>query len=77
MFKFQSYILTNLDTHIIDLAEFKFGRTNVTCVRMVDPSNSEVLNAVHDWEEGERLKSWNQQVHVRASSVKVNLKDYL
>ncbi|KAK6631711.1 hypothetical protein RUM43_013775 [Polyplax serrata] len=51
---YQSYIITDLDTHTIDFDEFKYGRTNITTVRLIDPSDIYVQNAVRDWVEGEK-----------------------
>jgi ionotropic glutamate receptor len=54
MEEYQSYIVTNLDAHTIDFEELKFFRSNITSLRIIDPTSDQVLNAVNDWEHGER-----------------------
>jgi len=38
------------------MEEFKYGRTNITSLRMVDPNSQEVQNVVQDWIFGEMRK---------------------
>ncbi|XP_071449244.1 glutamate receptor ionotropic, kainate 2-like isoform X2 [Hetaerina americana] len=38
------------DLHTVDVEEFRFGRTNITGFRMVDPQSTSLQNAVHDWQ---------------------------
>lgn len=33
----------------MDLEEFKYGGTNITALRLVDPEGSDVKKAVKDW----------------------------
>lgn len=33
----------------MDLEEFKYGGTNITALRLVDPDGQEVKRAVKDW----------------------------
>lgn len=54
MEEYQSYIVTTLDTHTIDFEELKFLRSNITALRLIDPSSFDVQNAVNDWEHGEK-----------------------
>lgn len=37
------------DLHGVDLEEFKYGGTNITAFRLVDPDGSEIRRAVRDW----------------------------
>lgn len=41
------------DLHTINLDEFKYGGTNITAFRLVDPENPEVAQAIHNWTIGE------------------------
>lgn len=43
MTSYFEYIVTSLDMHSIDLEDFKFGGTNITAFRLVDPHNPEVV----------------------------------
>ncbi|CRL04875.1 CLUMA_CG017927, isoform A [Clunio marinus] len=54
MEEYQSYIITSLETHTLDYEELKFMRANITAMRMIDPTSFEVMNAINDWEQGER-----------------------
>lgn len=44
-----SYLLTSLDAHTLDYTEFLETGTNITTMRIVDPSSPVVQNAVRDW----------------------------
>lgn len=37
------------DLQTINLDEFKYGGTNITAFRLVDPNNPSVQNAVREW----------------------------
>ena len=37
------------DLHLVDLEEFKYGGTNITSFRLVDPNNPEVKEVVRSW----------------------------
>lgn len=41
-----SYLITSLDLHTFDLEDFKFGRTKITSLRLVDEASIE-LNAIY------------------------------
>ncbi|XP_076267894.1 kainate-type ionotropic glutamate receptor subunit 1D [Rhynchophorus ferrugineus] len=49
MSDYHSYLITSLDLHGVDLEEFKYGGTNITAFRLVDPDGVEVRKAVRDW----------------------------
>ena len=53
MSDYHSYLITSLDIHTINLEEFKYGGTNITAFRLVDPENVEVQNAINNWVTGE------------------------
>ena len=38
------------DLHTIDLEDFKYGGTNITSLRLVDPSNAALQDLIHTWE---------------------------
>lgn len=42
------------DLHTIDLEEFKYGGTNVTAFRLIDPDNLHVQQIIRAWEFGEQ-----------------------
>ena len=48
-----SYLIIQ-DLHSIDLEDFKYGGTNITAFRIVDPNNHEVINVVRNWVLGEK-----------------------
>lgn len=41
------------DLQTVDLEEFKYGGTNITAFRLVDPENPEVLRTVAEWAHSE------------------------
>ncbi|XP_065092491.1 glutamate receptor ionotropic, kainate 2 isoform X2 [Ochlerotatus camptorhynchus] len=53
MSDYHSYLITSLDLHTINLDEFKYGGTNITAFRLVDPENPEVSQAIRNWTLGE------------------------
>lgn len=52
--EYNSYYITNLDMHTLDLGELSLATSNITCLRLIDPNNYEVQNAVRDWEQREK-----------------------
>lgn len=52
----QNYIITNLDLHTLNLEDFKYGNTNITGFRLVDPTKPEVQAVISDWKYGELLQ---------------------
>ncbi|XP_046399076.1 glutamate receptor ionotropic, kainate 2-like isoform X1 [Ischnura elegans] len=65
---YQSYVITNLDLHTVDMEEFRFGRTNITGFRMVDPQSKSIQNAVNDWQFGEMRSG--RRINITANTVK-------
>ncbi|XP_031331870.1 glutamate receptor ionotropic, kainate 2-like [Photinus pyralis] len=49
MSDYHSYLITSLDLHGVDLEEFKYGGTNITAFRLVDPEGPQVRKIVRDW----------------------------
>jgi len=49
----QSYFITSLDMNTINFEPFKYLGTNITGLRMIDPTQSETINTVGDWVYGE------------------------
>ncbi|KAK9498544.1 hypothetical protein O3M35_003153 [Rhynocoris fuscipes] len=54
MSDYHSYLITSLDLQSVDLEEFKYGGTNITALRLVDPNNVEVQRVVKDWVAAEQ-----------------------
>uniref|UniRef100_A0A336L6S2 CSON001092 protein n=1 Tax=Culicoides sonorensis TaxID=179676 RepID=A0A336L6S2_CULSO len=54
MSDYHSYLITSLDLHTIDLEEFKYGGTNVTAFRLIDPDSLKVQQTIRAWELGEQ-----------------------
>ena len=48
-----NYLITSLDLHLVDVEDFKYGGTNITAFRLVDPAHPEVMSVVRTWREGE------------------------
>ncbi|KAJ8970837.1 hypothetical protein NQ317_000711 [Molorchus minor] len=59
MSDYHSFLITSLDLHGVDLEEFKYGGTNITAFRLVDPDGSDVRKVVRDWNTG--LESKNKK----------------
>jgi hypothetical protein len=53
MSDYHSYLITSLDLHSVDLEEFKYGGTNITALRLVDPDDPELQKVVQNWVYGE------------------------
>lgn len=53
----------------MDLEEFKYGGTNITAFRLVDPEKPEVQQAVKDWIQGEARHG--RKLDMDAAKVKV------
>ena len=54
MTSYYDYLITSLDLHSVDLEDFKYGGTNITALRLVDPHNPEVVSVVESWILGEK-----------------------
>jgi len=49
MREYHSYFITSLDLHLVPLEDFQYGGTNITALRLIDPSNEETRRFVEDW----------------------------
>ncbi|KAG4074265.1 hypothetical protein HA402_008674 [Bradysia odoriphaga] len=49
MSDYHSYLITSLDLQTINLDEFRYGGTNITAFRLVDPYSQLVQNTVREW----------------------------
>ncbi|CAL4122174.1 unnamed protein product, partial [Meganyctiphanes norvegica] len=55
MTSYHNYIITSLDLHLVDLEDFKYGGSNVTAVRLIDPDREAVrslMNEFNRWSGG-------------------------
>lgn len=48
------------DLHGVDLEEFKYGGTNITAFRLVDPEGPEIRRIVRDWNLNDRNRKIDQ-----------------
>nr|XP_026489833.1 glutamate receptor ionotropic, kainate 2 isoform X3 [Vanessa tameamea] len=62
MSDYHSYLVTSLDLHSVDLEEFKYGGTNITALRLLDPERAEVQRVVRDWVYDEARKGRKLQL---------------
>lgn len=53
MSDYHSYLITSLDLHTVNLDEFKYGGTNITAFRLVDPDSPSVQQTVRNWTQSE------------------------
>ena len=64
------------DLHLVNLDDFKYGGTNITTFRLVDPNNAMVQDVVKTWMLGEHrfpTRSFDEgaNINVRPSPVAV------
>ncbi|XP_071521274.1 glutamate receptor ionotropic, kainate 2-like isoform X2 [Panulirus ornatus] len=52
MSSFHNYIISSLDLHLVSLEDFKYGGSNITAVRLIDPDRDEVRHLTEDWQAG-------------------------
>ncbi|XP_047531050.1 glutamate receptor ionotropic, kainate 2 isoform X3 [Vanessa atalanta] len=71
MSDYHSYLVTSLDLHSVDLEEFKYGGTNITALRLLDPERAEVQRVVRDWVYDEARKG--RKLQLGHTSVKENM----
>ena len=48
---YHSYLITNLDLHLVDLERFKDSSVNITSLRLVDPMLPKMIDTVKGWEK--------------------------
>ncbi|XP_045449891.1 glutamate receptor ionotropic, kainate 2 [Melitaea cinxia] len=71
MSDYHSYLVTSLDLHSVDLEEFKYGGTNITALRLLDPERAEVQRVVRDWVYDEARKG--RKLQMGHTSAKENM----
>lgn len=49
MREYHSYFITSLDMHLVDIEDFRYGGTNITALRLIDPNKPEVKKMVESW----------------------------
>lgn len=60
---YHNYIITSLDLHTLDLAEFSNLQANITAFRLVDPDRPEVMNVLRDLKIGRALWRYGGHNH--------------
>ena len=53
---YHSFLVTNLDLHLVDLDRFKDSGVNITSLRLVDPMLPRMIDTVKAWEEASNVK---------------------
>lgn len=76
MSDYHSFLITSLDLHTVDLEEFKYGGTNITALRLVNPDNSLVQDTIRNWtiEEAKLGKKIEFGPQENATVIKVKFK---
>ena len=59
------------DLHMVELEDFKYGGTNITSFRIVDPENEAVLKVVQDWVKGEMR--FNRKIPFAGKTIRVSV----
>jgi ionotropic glutamate receptor len=55
---------------MVELEDFKYGGTNISALRIVDPENETVLNVVQDWVKGEMR--FNRKIPFSGKTIRVS-----
>uniref|UniRef100_A0A0K8V3R8 Glutamate receptor 1 n=1 Tax=Bactrocera latifrons TaxID=174628 RepID=A0A0K8V3R8_BACLA len=69
--EYQSVFITVLDTHTLDFQELLSVNANITTIRLMDPTDYQVKNVAHDWEEHEKREG--RYYRADPSQVKTNM----
>ncbi|CAB0010882.1 unnamed protein product, partial [Nesidiocoris tenuis] len=67
LIKIFSFVLLQ-DAHTVEFGDFKFGPTNITTLRLMDPQKHMVQATVHDWIFGE--KQQGRKLRITPDTVK-------
>lgn len=59
MTEHHQYIITTLDMHTIDLEPYRYGDTNITGVRLINPENPMVVQATQFFRSQHNSKTYN------------------
>ena len=57
---------------MVELEDFKYGGTNISALRVVDPENELVLSVVQDWVKGEMR--FNRKIPFAGKTIRVSVK---
>ena len=60
---------------MVELEDFKYGGTNISALRMVNPSDENVLQVVQDWVKGEMR--FNRKIPFAGKTIRVSSYDFL
>ena len=55
---------------MVELEDFKYGGTNISALRMVDPSDDSVREVVQDWVKGEMR--FNRKIPFAGKTIRVS-----
>ena len=69
MTAYHNYFITSLDLHMVELEDFKYGGTNISSLRIVDPENQAVLDVVQEWVKGEMR--FNRKIPFAGKTIRV------
>ncbi|XP_067620605.1 glutamate receptor ionotropic, kainate 2 [Eurosta solidaginis] len=69
--EYQSVFISVLDTHTLDFNELLAVTANITTIRLMDPTDYQVRNVAHDWEEREKREG--RYYRVEPTQVKTNM----
>ena len=59
---------------MVELEDFKYGGTNISALRMVNPSDENVLQVVQDWVKGEMR--FNRKIPFAGKTIRVSSYDF-
>ena len=62
------------DLQMVELEEFKYGGTNITGYRLVDPSSPDVRKVVADWDRNRDNRRGQNSAVRQGSMIKANVK---
>lgn len=65
------------DLHSVDLEEFKYGGTNITALRLVDPEKPEMQKVVRDWASSEQRQGRKSELSTHHLSVREQLNRHI
>lgn len=66
---YNNYFITNLDTHTLNLNQIPNLKSNVTCLRLINPDSIELENAIRTWRQKEKIDLIKKQVPIEAGLV--------
>ena len=55
---------------MVELEDFKYGGTNISALRMVDPNDESVREVVQDWVKGEMR--FNRKIPFAGKTIRVS-----